>query len=112
MNNYRHTTDNDFKSFSNGYFNNSKDSNDSRIEFIMVNGKKIEVFTIIEYENKIYFITKEKGIQGETKFDIFIKNGNEYIQPEKGIDKNYDYYKTILEKQVFSDSIVTGTRSN
>ena len=95
---------NDFEKFSKDKVNNSINN---KIEFIMVKGQKIKVFSTIDLDNKIYIITREKDNNGEVKFDIFVKKRNEYIQPKKGTDKMYDYYKKILETKVYTDSIIS-----
>lgn len=104
MSNFDYKIGNDFEKFSKGEVNNSINN---KIEFIMIKGKKLEVFSTIDLNNKIYIITRENDNTGEVKFDIFVKNRNEYIQPKKGTDKIYDYYKKIIETKVYSDSIIS-----
>ena len=91
----------DFDDYSNGTLKCDETNNNT--DFIIVNGSKKEVFTVINLNGKVYVITREDDIKGDTKFKIYLKTENNYVIPTKGTDEIYDRYKQILKAKVPTD---------
>ena len=93
---------NDFERFSKGEFDKIKNE---KLEYIIIDGKKLEVFTTINENGKKYVITRQYNELKQSQFDIYVQNGNIYIKPPKGSDKVYDHYVKLLDSEVYTDVV-------